>query len=207
MAKPDLKSYRDRMDKSVASLKEDYAALGANLARRGIDIDAITRKVAEFFVAVPSWGVGTGGTRFARFPGAGEPRGIFDKLDDCACAYKGLIAEAKEIKAEETALAARRKAKENEAARLASYIDHCLKDSAGDGVKPEKFETARNVLSYRASEAVDVPDVESVVLWIQAHEGEAVGGVAVDQRAQGLHLGGDASCQVRQACDEAHGNS
>ncbi|MFW8646199.1 L-rhamnose catabolism isomerase [Rhizobium beringeri] len=29
-------------------------------------------------------GVGTGGTRFARFPGTGEPRGIFDKLDDCA---------------------------------------------------------------------------------------------------------------------------
>lgn len=105
---------------------------------------------------------------------------LADKLDDCACAYKGLIAEAKEIKAEEAALAARRKAKENEAARLASYIDHCLKDSAGEGVKPEKFETARNVLSYRASEAVDVPDVESVVLWIQAHEGEAVGGVAVD---------------------------
>ena len=33
-------------------------------------IDAITEKVAQFFVAVPSWGVGTGGTRFARFPGA-----------------------------------------------------------------------------------------------------------------------------------------
>jgi L-rhamnose isomerase/sugar isomerase len=33
---------------------------------------------------VPSWGVGTGGTRFARFPGPGEPRDIFDKLEDCA---------------------------------------------------------------------------------------------------------------------------
>ena len=38
----------------------------------------------QFAVAVPSWGVGTGGTRFARFPGAGEPRNIFDKLEDCA---------------------------------------------------------------------------------------------------------------------------
>jgi L-rhamnose isomerase/sugar isomerase len=35
-------------------------------------------------VAIPSWGVGTGGTRFARFPGAGEPRDIFDKIEDCA---------------------------------------------------------------------------------------------------------------------------
>ena len=106
---------------------------------------------------------------------------LADKLDDCACAYKGLIAEAKEIKAEEAALAARRKAKENEAARLASYIDRCLKDSAGEGVKPEKFETARNVLSYRASEAVDVPDVESVVKWIHSHNGIEVGGVTVKQ--------------------------
>lgn len=106
---------------------------------------------------------------------------LADKLDDCACAYKGLIAEAKEIKAEEAALAARRKVKENEAARLASYIDHCLRDSAGEGVKPEKFETARNVLSYRTSEAVDVPDVESVVKWIHSHDGVEVGGVTVKQ--------------------------
>ncbi len=70
--------------KRAAALTSDYAALGERLARQGSDIEAITAKVAEFFVAVPSWGVGTGGTRFARFPGVGEPRGIFDKLDDCA---------------------------------------------------------------------------------------------------------------------------
>ena len=28
---------------------------------------------------MPSWGVGTGGTRFARFPGKGEPRDILRK--------------------------------------------------------------------------------------------------------------------------------
>lgn len=63
--------------------QSDYDALGARLSRQSIDIEAITAKVADFFVAVPSWGVGTGGTRFARFPGLGEPRHIFDKLDDC----------------------------------------------------------------------------------------------------------------------------
>ncbi|MCO4319370.1 L-rhamnose catabolism isomerase [Phyllobacterium sp. 21LDTY02-6] len=68
--------------------KSDYEALGAQLARRGIDIEQITAKVAEFFVAVPSWGVGTGGTRFARFPGRGEPRDIFDKLDDCGVIHQ-----------------------------------------------------------------------------------------------------------------------
>ena len=71
-------------EKRLADLKSDYDHLGAQLARRGIDIDAVKKKVAAYAVAVPSWGVGTGGTRFARFPGEGEPRNIFDKLEDCA---------------------------------------------------------------------------------------------------------------------------
>jgi L-rhamnose isomerase / sugar isomerase len=67
---------------------EDYAALGNRLARGGVDIEAITVKAAAFAVAVPTWGVGTGGTRFARFPGPGEPRNIFDKLEDCATIHQ-----------------------------------------------------------------------------------------------------------------------
>ncbi len=64
-------------------LERDYECLGERLSRRGVDIEAITRKAEAFGVAVPSWGVGTGGTRFARFPGSGEPRNIFEKLEDC----------------------------------------------------------------------------------------------------------------------------
>jgi L-rhamnose isomerase/sugar isomerase len=67
-----------------AELAADYETLGRQLERRGIAIGAVMHAVAAFRVAVPSWGVGTGGTRFARFPGAGEPRNVFDKLDDCA---------------------------------------------------------------------------------------------------------------------------
>jgi L-rhamnose isomerase/sugar isomerase len=70
------------------ALAADYAALGEQLARRGIDIDGITKKVAAFHVAVPSWGVGTGGTRFARFPGIGEPRHVLEKLDDCCVIHQ-----------------------------------------------------------------------------------------------------------------------
>ncbi|MEJ6782756.1 L-rhamnose catabolism isomerase [Aminobacter sp. Piv2-1] len=66
------------------ALRADYAALGDQLDRRGIAIDAILGKVEAFGVAIPSWGVGTGGTRFARFPGPGEPRDVFDKVEDCA---------------------------------------------------------------------------------------------------------------------------
>src|SRR5260370_11267087 len=68
----------------ASALEEDYAALARALGRRGIDTEALVKKVMPFGVAIPTWGVGTGGTRFARFPGAGEPRHLFDKLDDCA---------------------------------------------------------------------------------------------------------------------------
>ena len=64
-------------------MRSNYQSLGEHLDRRGINIDDIKAKVSNYQVAVPSWGVGTGGTRFARFPGLGEPRHIFDKLDDC----------------------------------------------------------------------------------------------------------------------------
>jgi L-rhamnose isomerase / sugar isomerase len=67
---------------------DDYATLGRRLGRAGVDIETITSKVAAFAVAVPTWGVGTGGTRFARFPGPGEPRSIFDKLEDCATIHQ-----------------------------------------------------------------------------------------------------------------------
>jgi L-rhamnose isomerase/sugar isomerase len=65
------------------ALDEDYGALARQLARRGLDIEAVTRATMAFGVAIPTWGVGTGGTRFARFPGPGEPRGVEDKIEDC----------------------------------------------------------------------------------------------------------------------------
>lgn len=71
-----------------SALEADYSVLGEQLDRRGIDINAIKQKVANYGVAVPSWGVGTGGTRFARFPGDGEPRDVFDKLDDCGVIHQ-----------------------------------------------------------------------------------------------------------------------
>ncbi|MCY0094024.1 L-rhamnose catabolism isomerase [Hoeflea ulvae] len=73
---------------SIAALREDYDSLGQRLDRRGISIDAIKAQVSDYGVAVPSWGVGTGGTRFARFPGSGEPRHVFDKLDDCGVIHQ-----------------------------------------------------------------------------------------------------------------------
>jgi len=70
------------------ALDDEYDALGRMLSRRGFKIEAITERVEKFGVAIPSWGVGTGDTRFARFPGPDEPRDIFDKLEDCAVVHR-----------------------------------------------------------------------------------------------------------------------
>jgi L-rhamnose isomerase/sugar isomerase len=74
--------------KAEKALAEDYEALGRQLARRGIDIEKLTGRAMNYAVAVPTWGVGTGGTRFARFPGPGEPRNIHDKLEDCGVIHQ-----------------------------------------------------------------------------------------------------------------------
>lgn len=69
-------------------LTEDLDYLAVKLRRCNIDIESIIDKTRKFHVALPSWGVGTGGTRFARFPGPGEPREIYEKLEDCSTINK-----------------------------------------------------------------------------------------------------------------------
>src|SRR5256712_2969080 len=67
---------------------EDYEHLGKLLRRQNVEIEDLVAKAEAFCVAIPSWGVGTGGTRFARFPGPGEPRDIYEKLEDCGTIFK-----------------------------------------------------------------------------------------------------------------------
>lgn len=47
-------------------------------------IEEILRKLTDFQIAIPSWALGTGGTRFGRFPGGGEPRTLEEKIEDIA---------------------------------------------------------------------------------------------------------------------------
>src|SRR5580692_7503649 len=42
----------------------------------------IIQKLVDFQVAIPSWALGTGGTRFGRFSGGGEPRSLEEKIED-----------------------------------------------------------------------------------------------------------------------------
>lgn len=46
------------------------------------NVESIIEKLIAFQVAIPSWALGTGGTRFGRFPGGGEPRSLEEKIED-----------------------------------------------------------------------------------------------------------------------------
>ena len=62
-----MKEHRRKMDFLSAGLKES---------------EAVIRRLIDFQVAIPSWALGTGGTRFGRFSGGGEPRSLEEKIED-----------------------------------------------------------------------------------------------------------------------------
>jgi len=72
----------------LPALEDDYASLGRALERRGRSIDAVKDKVKAFAVAVPTWGLGVGGTRFAKFPMPGEPVSVHEKIEDAAVVHQ-----------------------------------------------------------------------------------------------------------------------
>ena len=45
-------------------------------------VEGIIQKLIKFQIASPSWALGTGGTRFGRFSGGGEPRNLEEKMED-----------------------------------------------------------------------------------------------------------------------------
>ncbi|GGI24517.1 sugar isomerase [Pedobacter mendelii] len=48
-----------------------------------IDLESVIQKLVDFQIAIPSWALGTGGTRFGRFAiTGGEPRTIEEKIED-----------------------------------------------------------------------------------------------------------------------------
>jgi L-rhamnose isomerase/sugar isomerase len=62
-----LKSHSQKLDILISSIS---------------DAEMILQKLVDFQVAIPSWALGTGGTRFARFSGGGEPRSLEEKIED-----------------------------------------------------------------------------------------------------------------------------
>ncbi|MBE7171206.1 MAG: sugar isomerase [Williamsia sp.] len=54
----------------------DYIASGVQ------NLQDLLQKLRDFQIAIPSWALGTGGTRFGRFSGGGEPGNLEEKLED-----------------------------------------------------------------------------------------------------------------------------
>lgn len=62
-------------------LKQQEGRLGS-LALEAADMKRVIKQLIDFQVAIPSWALGTGGTRFARFHGGGEPGTLEEKIED-----------------------------------------------------------------------------------------------------------------------------
>jgi len=66
-------------------LQPDVEHIAAQLDRQdSTSAEQVIAALTAFSVAAPSWAVGTGGTRFGRFPIGGEPRTTEEKIDDVA---------------------------------------------------------------------------------------------------------------------------
>jgi len=77
------------INKEHLSLHDDtYNFLGNILSKQGKDVDGILKKLADFQVAIPSWALGAGGTRFGRFGFQGEPSTLEQKIDDVGIIHK-----------------------------------------------------------------------------------------------------------------------
>jgi L-rhamnose isomerase / sugar isomerase len=74
-----------------ADLRADHGAdlehLSELVGQSGGSAAEVVTALREFSVAAPSWAMGTGSTRFGRFPMPGEPRTVEEKVDDVAALH------------------------------------------------------------------------------------------------------------------------
>src|SRR6476620_9653967 len=73
---------RNSVQQYNEALLSDHQSKFAAVKNQIDNADSIVKKLIDFQVAIPSWALGTGGTRFGRFPGGGEPRRLEEKIED-----------------------------------------------------------------------------------------------------------------------------
>lgn len=73
---------KDHNQQALPGHRESFGYLSDRLESRQIDVQQIIEKLQAFQIAVPSWALGSGGTRFGRFSGGGEPRNLEEKIAD-----------------------------------------------------------------------------------------------------------------------------
>jgi len=81
---PDKKTIDDANSVLLKKHQRHFAFISEQIT----GLDAILEKLKAFQVAIPSWALGTGGTRFGRFPGGGDPRSLEEKMEDIALLHQ-----------------------------------------------------------------------------------------------------------------------
>ncbi len=81
-----MKIQQEQIDQHNDSLfsrhNNQFIFLQEQLAEQGINASNVIADLSKFQVAIPSWALGTGGTRFGRFSGGGEPGSLEEKVED-----------------------------------------------------------------------------------------------------------------------------
>lgn len=72
----------------IKSHTKNFDFLADSLTADNKNVSAIVDKLAEFQVAIPSWALGAGGTRFGRFGFKGEPSNLEQKIDDVGILHR-----------------------------------------------------------------------------------------------------------------------
>ena len=67
---------------SLSQHRQRFEFLQDQLEQKAVDTEDIISKLQQFQVAIPSWALGAGGTRFGRFSHGGEPATLEDKIQD-----------------------------------------------------------------------------------------------------------------------------
>lgn len=73
---------QEHNEKAREEHNASFLPLADQLERRGVAVDPLLDQIASFQVAIPSWALGAGGTRFGRFPVGGEPGSLEEKIMD-----------------------------------------------------------------------------------------------------------------------------
>ncbi|MCC4211530.1 sugar isomerase [Leeuwenhoekiella parthenopeia] len=72
----------DLNKKGLENHTSHFDFLAQSLSKSGVKVDSVIGKLADFQVAIPSWALGAGGTRFGRFSFSGEPASLDQKIED-----------------------------------------------------------------------------------------------------------------------------
>lgn len=73
---------QDINSKLISDHNDNFDFLANSLSKKGHNVSQILSKLSQFQVAIPSWALGAGGTRFGRFSFYGEPANLEQKIED-----------------------------------------------------------------------------------------------------------------------------